>query len=114
MNLQYLRDRQGREIDFVILKDKKPLFAVECKVSDQNLSKAIKYFKERTQIPKFYQVHLGKKDFGSPEVEGRVSFLEVLLNQKYALKLRLNNLKNQKALFYSDPFHCSCKPIKAL
>ena len=72
MNLQYLRDREGREIDFVILKDKKPLFAVECKVSDQNLSKAIKYFKERTQIPKFYQVHLGAKDFGSPEVEGRV------------------------------------------
>ena len=72
MDLQYLRDREGREIDFIILKDKKPLFAVECKVSDQNLSKSIKYFKERTQIPEFYQVHLGAKDFGSSEIEGRV------------------------------------------
>ena len=71
MDLQYLRDRDGREIDFVVLKDRKPLFAVECKISEGNLSKNIKYFKERTDVPEFYQVHLGNRDYGSPEVEGR-------------------------------------------
>ena len=71
MDLHYLRDRDGREIDFVVTKNNKPQFAVECKVSDQTLSKAIKYFKERTNIPEFYQVHLGNKDIGSATVEGR-------------------------------------------
>ena len=71
MDLQYLRDRDGREIDFVVVKEQKPLFALECKVSGETLSKNIKYFKERTKIPEFYQVHLGNKDYGLPEKEGR-------------------------------------------
>ena len=71
MDLRYIRDREGREIDFVVIKDRKALFAVECKLSEQSLSKAIPYFKERTQIPEFYQVHLGSKDIGSAELKGR-------------------------------------------
>lgn len=71
MDLQYIRDRDGREVDFVVLKENKPLFAVECKASDTTLSKHIRYFKERTNIPEFYQVHLGSKDFGSAKIEGR-------------------------------------------
>ena len=58
MELRYIRDTDKREVDFVVIKNKKPLFAVECKLSDKNLSPAIKYFSERTPIPKFYQVHL--------------------------------------------------------
>lgn len=71
MELTYLRDTDGREIDFVVLKDKKPLFAVECKSGDRSLSSNIKYFKERTSIPAFYQVHTKDKDFGKKET-GRV------------------------------------------
>ena len=71
MDLRYIRDRDGREIDFVIIKDGKALFAVECKLSEQSLSKAIPYFQERTKIPEFYQVHLGNKDIGSAEFKGR-------------------------------------------
>ena len=71
MELRYIRDRDGREIDFVVIKDRKALFAVECKLSDQTLGKAIEYFKERTNIPEFYQVHLGTKDIGSADVKGR-------------------------------------------
>ena len=74
MNLQYIRDRDGREIDFVVLQDKKPLFAVECKLSEQSLSKNINYFKQRTSIPEFYQVYLEKKnkDYGLADMNGRV------------------------------------------
>lgn len=67
MELRYLRDTDGREIDFVVLQDKKPIFAVECKSGEKQLSPHIHYFKERTNIPHFYQVHLGTKDFGSSE-----------------------------------------------
>ena len=63
MELRYIRDVQKREIDFVVLKDAKPLFAVECKSGDRSPSPNIRYFKERTGIPKFYQVHLGEKHF---------------------------------------------------
>ena len=71
MSLEFIKDRAGREVDFVVTKNKKPLFAVECKISDKVLSKHIKYFKERTNIPEFYQVHLGNKDYGSSKVHGR-------------------------------------------
>lgn len=63
MELRFIRDTDLREIDFVVLKDKKPLFAVECKTGESQLSPHIKYFRERTDIPQFYQVHLGKKDY---------------------------------------------------
>ena len=81
MDLQYIRDRDGREIDFVVVKENKPLFSVECKLSDQVLSKAVKYFKERTNIPEFYQGHLGDKDTGFRGC-GRPfsSILEILSN----------------------------------
>ncbi|MCO5113701.1 MAG: ATP-binding protein [Bdellovibrionaceae bacterium] len=71
MELRYLRDTDGREIDFVVLKNKKPIFAVECKTGEKKLSTHIQYFKERTDIPAFYQVHLGTQDYGSAP-NGRV------------------------------------------
>ena len=63
MDLRFLRDTDKREVDFVVLKDKKPIFAVECKRGDRSISPALYYFMERTEIPKFYQVHDGKKDY---------------------------------------------------
>ena len=61
MELRYLRDTDGREIDFVVLRNGKPEFAVECKIKSTNLSKHLKYFQARTPIPRFYQVHLGQE-----------------------------------------------------
>ena len=72
MELRFLRDTDGREIDFVVLKEKKPIFAVECKTGEKQLSKNIAYFKERTPIPAFYQVHLGTKHFGDPKTTGEL------------------------------------------
>ncbi len=61
MELRFLRDIDGREVDFVVLKNRKPMFAVECKTGENKLSPHLNYFAERTSIPKFYQVHCGKK-----------------------------------------------------
>lgn len=63
MELRFIRDIDLRELDFVVLKDKKPLFAVECKTGEKQISPHIRYFKDRTPIPKYYQVHLGKKTY---------------------------------------------------
>lgn len=63
MELRFIRDTDRREIDFVVLKNKKPLFAVECKTGEAQISRHIHYFRERTPIPMFYQVHLGAKDY---------------------------------------------------
>ncbi len=63
MELRFLRDTDRREVDFVVLKDRKPLFAVECKSGERGVSPAIRYFAERTSIPRFYQVHLGERHY---------------------------------------------------
>ena len=64
MELRFLRDTNKREIDFVVLKNKKPVFAVECKAG-ASLSSHTAYFQERTNIPRFYQTHLQKGDYES-------------------------------------------------
>lgn len=68
MELRYLRDVDEREVDFVVLKNKVPVFAVECKSGERQVSSAIHYYKARTKIPQFYQVHLGKADYLSAGV----------------------------------------------
>lgn len=72
MELRYLRDTDGREVDFVVLQNRKPLFAVECKTGERAVSKHVSYFKARTPIPKFYQVHLGTKDYVDGNFHTRV------------------------------------------
>ena len=72
MDLQFLRNAQGKEIDFVVLKNQKPWFAVECKTDDRSLSKQISYYAERTNIPHFFQVHMGRKDYEVREHRARV------------------------------------------
>lgn len=72
MELRYLRDIDGREVDFVVLQDRKAIFAVECKSGERGRSKAGLYFRQRTSIPRFYQVHSGTRDTGDASVETRV------------------------------------------
>jgi uncharacterized protein len=62
MEVRFLRDTDAREVDFVVLQDRKPLFAVEVKTGERAVSPAVKYFKLRTTIPRWFQVHLGTKD----------------------------------------------------
>ena len=72
MELRFIRDSQGREVDFVLVKDGKPEFAVECKRGEQSLSDNIRYFAARSGIPRFYQVHTGMKDYEVPAARARV------------------------------------------
>ena len=67
MELRFLRNKDGQELDFVVIKDRKALFGVECKSGDRHLSKSIDYFSSRTPIPAFYQVHTKARKFGHPK-----------------------------------------------
>jgi hypothetical protein len=63
MELRFLRDTEHREVDFVVLRDRKPLFGVECKTGERGVSPAIRYFAERSSVPRWFQVHLGDRHF---------------------------------------------------
>ena len=68
MELRYLRDRDRREVDFVLLRDRRPVLAVECKSGDRAIGPAVRYFAERTPIPHFYQVHRSTRSFSSGKI----------------------------------------------
>ena len=72
MELRFLRDTDRREVDFVVLRDRIPMFAVECKSGDRGVSSSARYFRARTTIPRFFQVHLGDRDFGNADTDVRV------------------------------------------
>jgi len=84
MELRFIRDTDKREIDFVVLKDRKPEFAVECKSGERSVAPAINYFRARTNIPKFFQVHLGGADYGDESDSCRV-----LPFYKFCLELKM-------------------------
>jgi hypothetical protein len=56
--LFFLRDRAGREVDFLVTMDRRPWFAVEAKVSAAAVDPSIRYFRARLRIPWTYQVVL--------------------------------------------------------
>lgn len=54
--LHYLRDKQKREVDFVVVRDGKPWFLVEVKQADTALIPALAYFQHATGAPHAFQV----------------------------------------------------------
>jgi predicted AAA+ superfamily ATPase len=56
IELSYYRDAQKREVDFLILYQKKPCIAVEVKLSDQKISTPLKYATKKLEIPHSFQV----------------------------------------------------------
>jgi hypothetical protein len=63
MDLRFIRDTDKREIDFVVLREGRPMFAVECKSGEKNINPSLFYFMKRTSIPRYYQVHEGNRDY---------------------------------------------------
>ncbi|MFH1288439.1 MAG: ATP-binding protein [bacterium] len=58
--LRYIRNQQGHEVDFLIVKNQKPFVLFEAKNSDTNIAKSGIYFSEHLKIP-YYQL-VSKKD----------------------------------------------------
>ena len=56
IELHFLRDREKREVDFLVAVDRKPWFAVEVKRAKTGGTSSLRYFGERLRIPFMYQV----------------------------------------------------------
>jgi len=56
VDLYYLRDRAGHEVDFLVTFDRKPWFAVEAKLAETAIDPSLRYFRDRLRIPWVYQV----------------------------------------------------------
>jgi predicted AAA+ superfamily ATPase len=56
--LGYLRDKEKREVDFLVTNGGKAWFLVEVKQSDQKISKSLEYFQHQLEAPLAFQVVL--------------------------------------------------------
>jgi len=56
--LGYLRDKEGHEVDFIVVRDGNPWFLVEVKHSDDSLSPALEYYQRQVHAPYAFQVVL--------------------------------------------------------
>jgi predicted AAA+ superfamily ATPase len=56
--LRYLRDKLKREVDFLVVRDRKPWFLVEVKQSDVTLSPSLAHFQRATGAAHAFQVVL--------------------------------------------------------
>ena len=57
--LNFLRNVDKKELDFLVSINKKPWFAVEAKLSETDVSKSLLYYKDKLKIPYVYQVVKG-------------------------------------------------------
>lgn len=55
-DLFYIRDKQKREVDFLVVRDQKPWFLVEVKVSDTTLSPSLGLMQRQTRAGHAFQV----------------------------------------------------------
>lgn len=53
--LRYLRDKQKREVDFLVVRDRKPWFLVEVKLTDTSLSPSLEHFQKQIKAPHAFQ-----------------------------------------------------------
>ncbi len=64
IDLRYFRDIDGREVDFVILSQNKPIQFIECKWNDAPISEGLRYLKKRFPEIEAWQISaIGKKDY---------------------------------------------------
>ena len=65
--LCYLRDKTGREVDFVVVRDGKPWFLVEVKTGEaRELNRNLAYFQQATRARHAFQIAI-KADFVSAD-----------------------------------------------
>lgn len=68
LELKYFRDVDKREVDFVVVENKKPILLIECNISSTNIDSSLSYLKERCPSARAVQVVLNTdKHFISKE-----------------------------------------------
>ncbi len=62
IELRYFRDIDRREVDFVIVKNNKPIRFIECKLKGKEINPALKYLKQRFPDVYAVQISLHRED----------------------------------------------------
>ncbi len=79
--LSFLRDIDGREVDFLVTEAGKPWFAVEVKSSAKDISKSLPYFGDKLGIPFLYEL------VDERNIDMRKDKIRVLSMDKFLLSL---------------------------
>ncbi|HBR14738.1 MAG TPA: AAA family ATPase [Candidatus Omnitrophica bacterium] len=83
VELSYFRDIDGREVDFVVTENRRPIMLVECKWADDEVSKSLRYLKNKFPNAEAWQIHaVGKKDYETQEgirIAPALEFLRILV-----------------------------------
>lgn len=80
-HLYYIRDKQKREVDFLVMRDKKIESLVEVKLSDDSFAKSLLHFTNEIGVNKAYQVVLNLKNKKSTGVARMISGKDFLLDE---------------------------------
>lgn len=56
LSIKFYKDREQREVDFVITEDDNPLIFIECKLANKEIGPALKYLCHKFPTSKFYQI----------------------------------------------------------
>lgn len=83
IELYYFRDTDRREVDFVIVEHRQPLTLIECKWSDTDIDRSLRYLKMKFPEADAWQISAtGKKDYINPDgirVAPALSYLQSLV-----------------------------------
>lgn len=81
LELRFFRDSDGREVDFVVTEDRRPVQFVECKWNDAEVSKGLRYLKNRFPSAQAWQISaIGSKDDVNSEGVRRCPAIAFLRN----------------------------------
>jgi predicted AAA+ superfamily ATPase len=65
---RYFRDRDGREVDFVVVEGRRPALLVEAKWGDAEVERSLRYLKQRFPEADAWQVSaVGVRDYRTPD-----------------------------------------------
>ena len=68
VELRYFRDTDGREVDFVATERNQPIMLVECKFSDTDVDRGIRYLHHKyPDVPAWQISAVGRKDYMTPD-----------------------------------------------
>jgi len=82
--LFYIRDKNGKEVDFLIVEDEIPITLIECKMSDLNPSSQLIKFANSLNIKRSYQVVFINNIYKIHKINGRefvIISAEILLSK---------------------------------
>lgn len=68
LDLRYFRDKDGQEVDFVVIEGRRPVLMVEAKLGDDDVARGLRALRQRFPTCPAWQVHArGTKDYQTPD-----------------------------------------------